>query len=71
MSSHATTALQFRLSFGALVGFGAGSFYAPLMSITARWFTRHRSLAVALVSAGMSLGSTTVEPLRALAHQRL
>jgi MFS family permease len=61
-SSQATTALQFQLLFGALVGLGAGSFYAPLMSITTRWFTRRRSLAVALVSAGMSLGSTTVAP---------
>jgi MFS family permease len=61
-SSQAATALQFQLLFGALVGLGAGSFYAPLMSITTRWFVRHRSLAVALVSAGMSLGSTTVAP---------
>jgi MFS family permease len=61
-SSQAATAMQFQLLFGALVGLGAGSFYAPLMSITTRWFTRHRSLAVALVSAGMSLGSTTVAP---------
>jgi MFS family permease len=59
-SSQAATALQFQILFGALVGLGAGSFYAPLMSITTRWFIRHRSLAVALVSAGMSLGSTTV-----------
>jgi MFS family permease len=61
-SSQAATALQFQLLFGALVGLGTGSFYAPLMSITTRWFTRHRSLAVALVSAGMSMGSTTVAP---------
>jgi MFS family permease len=62
-SGQATTALQFQLLFGGLVGLGTGSFYAPLMSITTRWFTHHRSLAVALVSAGMSLGSTTVAPL--------
>jgi len=61
-SSQAATPLQFQLLFGGLVGLGAGSFYAPLMSITTRWFVRHRSLAVALVSAGMSLGSTTVAP---------
>ena len=62
-SSQAATVLQFQLLFGGLVGLGAGSFYAPLMSVTTSWFTRHRSLAVALVSAGMSLGSTTVAPL--------
>ena len=62
-ASQATTPLQFQLLFGVLTGLGAGSFYAPLMAVTTRWFTRHRSLAVALVSAGMSLGSTTVAPL--------
>jgi len=41
----------------------AGSFYAPLTATTTRWFTEHRSLAVALVSAGIGLGSSTVGPL--------
>jgi predicted MFS family arabinose efflux permease len=40
-----------------------GSFYAPLISTTTRWFTQHRSLAVALVSAGLSVGSTVIAPL--------
>ena len=46
-----------------LVGLAAGSFYTPLTATTTRWFTQHRSLAVALVSAGLSLGSATVGPL--------
>ena len=61
--SQATTLLQFQLVFGVIVGVAAGSFYAPLSAVTTRWFTRHRSLAVALVSAGIGLGSMTVGPL--------
>jgi MFS family permease len=45
------------------VGLAAGSFYAPLISTTTRWFTENRSLAVALVSAGLGLGSTVMGPL--------
>jgi MFS family permease len=62
-ASRATTLGQFQLLFGVLVGVAAGSFYAPLTATTTRWFTRNRSLAVALVSAGLSLGSTVVGPL--------
>jgi MFS family permease len=60
-ASQATTVEQFLIMFG-IVGVGAGSFYAPLTATTTRWFTRHRSLAVALVSAGIGLGSTVVAP---------
>src|ERR1700704_2489453 len=56
-ASQAATLLQFQLLFGILVGLAAGSFYAPLIANVTRWFTVHRSLAVALVSAGMGLGS--------------
>jgi len=35
----------------------------PLISTTTRWFTENRSLAVALVSAGLGLGSTVMGPL--------
>jgi predicted MFS family arabinose efflux permease len=34
-----------------------------MTSTTTRWFTRHRTLAVALVSAGLSFGSTFMAPL--------
>jgi MFS family permease len=63
LASQASTLLQFQLLFGVLVGLAVGSFYAPLTSATTRWFTENRSLAVALVSAGMGLGSTVLGPL--------
>jgi len=63
MASRAATLGQFQIFFGVVVGFAAGSLYAPLTATTTRWFTRNRSLAVALVSAGLGLGSTTTAPL--------
>jgi MFS family permease len=63
LASEATTLLQFQLYFGVLAGVAAGSFYAPLTASAAGWFTRHRSLAVALVSAGIGMGSMTMAPL--------
>src|SRR2546430_906249 len=61
-ASQAATLAQFQLLFGVAVGLAAGSFFAPLTAVTTRWFTEHRSLAVALVSAGMGIGSLTVAP---------
>jgi MFS family permease len=62
-ASRATTLGEFQLLFGVLVGLASGSFYTPLTATTTRWFVQNRSLAVALVSAGVGLGSTTVGPL--------
>ena len=62
-ASRASTLGQFQLLFGVVVGLAAGSFYTPMTATTARWFTRHRSLAVALVSAGLSVGSAVMAPL--------
>ena len=62
-ASQATSLVQFQLLFGVLVGLAAGSFYAPMIATTTRWFTTNRSLAVALVSAGLAMGSLLVAPL--------
>ena len=62
-ASQAATLGQFQILFGVIVGFAAGSLYTPMTATTTRWFTRNRSLAVALVSAGLSLGSSTAAPL--------
>jgi MFS family permease len=63
LASRASTLLEFQLLYGVLVGLATGAFYSPLIATTIRWFTRHRSLAVALVSAGLSVGSTVMAPL--------
>jgi MFS family permease len=62
-ASRAATLGQFQILFGVIVGLAAGSFYTPMTAATTRWFTRHRSLAVALVSAGLSVGSAIMGPL--------
>ncbi len=62
-ASQAQSLVSFQLLFGVLVGLAAGSFYAPMMATTTRWFTQHRSLAVALVSSGIGVGSMTMGPL--------
>src|SRR6185312_1205850 len=63
LASQAATLEQFQLLFGIIVGVAVGSFYAPLTASTTRWFTQHRSLAVALVSAGMGIGTLIIAPL--------
>src|SRR5207302_9420015 len=62
-ASQAASLGQFQLVFGMIVGLAAGSFYTPVTATTSRWFTRNRSLAVALVSAGLSAGSAIMAPL--------
>ncbi len=62
-ASQTATLVQFQVLFGVIVGLAAGSFFAPLTAVTTRWFTEHRSLAVALVSAGTGIGSLTIAPL--------
>jgi MFS family permease len=61
-ASQATTLWQFQLSFGVLIGIAAGSFYAPMVAVASAWIEHHRSLAVALVSAGMGVAPLTVAP---------
>src|SRR5581483_9185406 len=61
-ASRAQSLWQFQLLFGGLIGIAAGSFYAPMMAVASAWITQHRSLAVALVSAGMGVSPVTVAP---------
>jgi MFS family permease len=61
-ASEATNLLQFQLLFGGFIGVAAGSFYVPMITAAAAWITHQRSLAVALVSAGMGVQSLVVAP---------
>jgi MFS family permease len=63
VASQAHTLPVFLAAYGTVVGLAVGAFYVPLTAAAASWFTRHRSLAVSLVSAGLALGTTLVAPL--------
>jgi len=63
LASQAQALWQFYLTFGFLVGFAVGAFYAPLTSTASKWFTARRGLAVSLVSAGIGLGVLIIAPL--------
>src|SRR6201995_5460275 len=58
-ASQAQSLWQFQLMFGGLIGVAAGSFYAPMVAVASAWIEKHRSLAVALVSAGMGVSPLT------------
>jgi MFS family permease len=61
-ASQAQSLWQFQLLFGILIGIAVGSFYAPMIAVASAWIEKHRSLAVALVSAGMGVAPLTVAP---------
>jgi MFS family permease len=63
LSSQVTTLWQFSLTFGMGVGFAVGAFYAPLTATATRWFTANRGLAIAIVSAGIGVGTFVMAPL--------
>jgi MFS family permease len=65
-ASRAQELWQFQLCFGVIIGIAAGSFYAPMMALASAWIDKHRSLAVALVSAGMGMSPVTVAPSASL-----
>jgi MFS family permease len=63
LSSQVQALWQLDVTFGLMVGFAVGAFYAPLTSTATKWFTARRGLAVALVSSGIGVGILTIAPL--------
>jgi MFS family permease len=63
LSSQVQALWQLYVTFGFMVGFAVGAFYAPLTSTATKWFTARRGLAVALVSAGIGVGILVIAPL--------
>jgi MFS family permease len=63
LSSQVTSLWQLAVTFGLMVGFAVGAFYAPLSATATKWFTANRGLAVATVSAGIGVGTFVVAPL--------
>jgi MFS family permease len=63
LASRAPSLLAFQLTYGVLVGLAASAFFAPMIAAATAWFEENRSLAVALVSAGMGVAPMTISPL--------
>jgi MFS family permease len=63
LSSQVQALWQLYVTFGLMVGFAVGAFYAPLTSTATKWFTARRGLAVALVSSGIGVGILVIAPL--------
>jgi MFS family permease len=63
LSSQVGALWQLQVTFGVMVGVGAGAFYAPLTATATKWFSARRGLAVAIVSAGIGFGILGIAPL--------
>ncbi len=63
LSSQVGALWQLHVTFGVMVGVGAGAFYAPLTATATKWFSARRGLAVAIVSAGIGFGILGIAPL--------
>lgn len=50
--------------YGLLIGgIGQGAFFSPLTAAVSQWFDRHRSVAIAVVACGQSVGGLVLPPL--------
>ncbi len=63
IASHTTSLWQFVLAQGVLVGVAGSASFAPLIADTSLWFTRHRGLAVSIISSGSYLAGTVWPPV--------
>ena len=53
---------QLYLFYGVIIGIGMSGAWVPLVSTTARWFTRRRSVMTGFVVAGMGIGRLFTPP---------
>jgi len=63
LASQATSLWQFILAQGLLVGVAGSATFAPIIADTSLWFTRHRGMAVSIISSGSYLAGTVWPPV--------
>ena len=63
LTSRVNALWQLYVTFGLIVGIGLSAGFATSTATTARWFVRHRGLALGIVSAGVGLGTLILVPV--------
>lgn len=63
LTSNVTALWQIYLTYGIMVGIGLSGVYPIATATTARWFVKHRGLALGIVSAGYGIGTLALLPL--------
>ena len=61
---------QFYLFFSVILGVGMGGSFAPMMTLTARWFLRRRAMMTGIVASGTGVGAVIGPPLAGLLISR-
>jgi MFS family permease len=63
LMSHLNSLWQLYLFFSVIVGIGMGGSFAPLMTLTARWFVRKRGMMTGVVVSGTGVGALAGPPV--------
>jgi len=70
-ASRAETLEEIYWTYGLGIGLGIALVYTPVMGAVPPWFTKHRSLASGVASAGIGLGTLIIPPLVSLGIRHL
>jgi MFS family permease len=62
LTSQITSAWQYYLTYGLLVGIGSGAIYVPAIGAVSKFFTRKRNFALAITASGAGLGQYLFPP---------
>ncbi len=63
LSSQITALWHIYVTYGLITGIGLGAAFPVATATTAHWFTKHRGLALGIVSSGLGLGAFVVLPI--------
>ena len=63
LTSQVSALWQLYITYGLIVGIGISAVFTTSMATTARWFTRHRGLALGIVAGGVGLGTLILVPV--------
>ena len=63
LTSRVSALWQFYVTYGLIVGIGVSASFTTATATTARWFTKHRGLALGIVASGTGLGTLILAPV--------